>query len=182
VHDGGDGQRPRGRLRDRGSAPRLRRAGQTARDDGGGHAVGRRRGRPRYPEGDEAPHDPAQLSRLPAQRGAAGGVRRREVAPPAVAGMYGKSAATFPERVVCLSTEHVEVCYALGAGERVVGVPGTARRPPEARDKPTVGGFTTFRADRILDLRPDLVLAFSDLQAEVSAELIRAGVPVFCTN
>jgi iron complex transport system substrate-binding protein len=64
----------------------------------------------------------------------------------------------------------------------VVGVPGTAHRPPEARDKPKVGGFTSFRVDRILALEPDLVLAFSDLQADIVAELIRAGVPVFCTN
>jgi iron complex transport system substrate-binding protein len=84
--------------------------------------------------------------------------------------------------VVCLTAEHVEICYALGAGERVVGVPGTAHRPPEARDKPTVGGFTSFRADRILALEPDLVLAFSDLQADISAELIKGGATVLCTN
>jgi len=96
--------------------------------------------------------------------------------------MYGKSAADFPDRVVCLSAEHVELCYALGAGDRVVGVPGTADRPPEAREKPKVGGFTTFRADRILDLEPDLVLAFSDLQRDVVGELITAGVTVLCTN
>jgi iron complex transport system substrate-binding protein len=64
----------------------------------------------------------------------------------------------------------------------VVGVPGTVRHPPEAREKPKVGGFTSFRTDRILALEPDLVLAFSDLQADVAAELIRAGLPVFCTN
>ena len=96
--------------------------------------------------------------------------------------MYGKSPVDFPRRIVCLSAEHVEICYALGAGDRVVGVPGTAHRPPEARDKPKVGGFTTFRVDRILALEPDLVLAFSDLQADVVAELIRAGLPVFCSN
>ncbi len=96
--------------------------------------------------------------------------------------MYGKSPASFPRRIVCLTAEHVEICYALGAGDRVVGVPGTARRPAEARDKPRVGGFTTFRVDRIQELEPDLVLAFSDLQADVSAELIRAGLSVFCTN
>ena len=96
--------------------------------------------------------------------------------------MYGSAAVSFPRRIVCLTAEHVETCYALGAGERVVGVPGTAERPPEAREKPRVGGFTTFRVDRILDLQPDLVLAFSDLQAEVSGELIRAGVPLFCSN
>ncbi|HEV8437248.1 MAG TPA: cobalamin-binding protein [Methylomirabilota bacterium] len=96
--------------------------------------------------------------------------------------MYGKAGAEYPARIVCLTSDHVETCYALGAGDRVVGVPGTAHRPPEARQKPKVGGFTTFRADRILDLQPDLVLAFSDLQAEVGAELIRAGVTVFCSN
>src|SRR6266511_2072476 len=96
--------------------------------------------------------------------------------------MYGKSPTDFPRRIECLTAENVEICYALGAGERVVGVPGTAHRPPEARKKPKVGGFTSFRVDRILDLAPDLVLAFSDLQAEISAELIKAGVPVFCSN
>jgi iron complex transport system substrate-binding protein len=96
--------------------------------------------------------------------------------------MYGKSPTDFPRRIVCLTSEHVEICYALGAGERVVGVPGTAHRPSEAREKPKVGGFTTFRVDRILDLSPDLVLAFSDLQAPISADLIMAGVPVFCSN
>jgi iron complex transport system substrate-binding protein len=96
--------------------------------------------------------------------------------------MYGKAATDFPRRIVCLTAEHVEICHALGAGDRVVGVPGTVRRPPEARDKPKVGGFTSFRSDRILQLEPDLVLGFSDLQADISAELIRAGVPVLCTN
>ena len=96
--------------------------------------------------------------------------------------MYGKGSADFPQRIVCLSSEHVEICYALGAGARVVGVPGTAHRPPEAREKPKVGGFTSFRTDKILQLEPDVVLAFSDLQADISAELIRAGRPVFCSN
>jgi iron complex transport system substrate-binding protein len=96
--------------------------------------------------------------------------------------MYGKSPTDFPRRIVCLTPEHVEICYALGAGERVVGIPGTAQRPPDAREKAKVGGFTTFRADRILGLEPDLVLAFSDLQADISADLIKAGIPVFCSN
>lgn len=96
--------------------------------------------------------------------------------------MYGKSDTGYPQRIVCLSSEHVEICYALGAGERVVGVPGTAHRPAEARDKPRIGGFTSFRVDKIRELEPDLVLAFSDLQADISAELIRAGLPVFCSN
>src|SRR4030095_5189502 len=96
--------------------------------------------------------------------------------------MYGKSDTGSPQRIVCLSSEHVEICYALGAGERVVGVPGTAQRPAEPRDKPRIGGFTSFRVDKIRELEPDLVLAFSDLQADISAELIRAGLPVFCSN
>jgi iron complex transport system substrate-binding protein len=96
--------------------------------------------------------------------------------------MYGKAGADFPRRVVCLTAETTEIVYLVGAGDRVVGVPGTARRPPEAREKARVGGFTTFRRDRILALEPDLVLAFSDLQREIVAELIGAGVTVLCTN
>jgi iron complex transport system substrate-binding protein len=103
---------------------------------------------------------------------------------PALAGsrVYGKSPIDFPERVVCLTSETVEIAYAVGAGDRVVGIPGTVRRPEEALAKPRVGGFTTFRTDRILALQPDLVLAFSDLQADIARELIAAGVPVLCTN
>ena len=93
--------------------------------------------------------------------------------------MYGAADVHHPRRIVCLSAEHAEICHALGAGERVVGVPGTFRRVAET---PRVGGFTSFRVDRILALEPDLVLAFSDLQAEVCAELIRAGRTVLCTN
>src|SRR5256712_10192841 len=96
--------------------------------------------------------------------------------------MYGTGSTEFPERVVCLTAETVEIAYRVGAGERVVGVPGTARWPPEAREKPKVGGFTTFRLDKILALQPDLVLAFSDLQADVLRDLIGSGVTVLCTN
>ncbi|HEU4370192.1 MAG TPA: cobalamin-binding protein [Methylomirabilota bacterium] len=96
--------------------------------------------------------------------------------------MYGKSAIDFPRRIVCLTAETTEIAFALGAGDRVVGVPGTARRPEAARERARVGGFTTFRADKILALEPDLVLAFSDLQREVVGELIAAGITVLCTN
>src|SRR5918995_6506585 len=96
--------------------------------------------------------------------------------------MYGKTAVDFPRRIVCLTAETTEIAFALGAGERVVGVPGTARRPEAARERARVGGFTTFRTDKILALEPDLVLAFSDLQREVVSELIAAGVSVLCTN
>ena len=96
--------------------------------------------------------------------------------------MYGASRIDFPQRVVCLTAETTEIAFTLGAGDRVVGVPGTARRPEQARERARVGGFTTFRTDRILALEPDLVLAFSDLQREVVGELIAAGVAVLCTN
>jgi iron complex transport system substrate-binding protein len=96
--------------------------------------------------------------------------------------MYGKAAVDFPQRIVCLTADTAEIAFMVGAGDRVVGVPGTARRPDAARERARVGGFTTFRVDRILALRPDLVLAFSDLQRDVVGELIGAGVPVLCTN
>ncbi len=96
--------------------------------------------------------------------------------------MYGESSIDFPRRVVCLTAETAEIAHVLGAGDRVVGVPGTARRPEAVRDKARVGGFTTFRTDRILSLEPDLVLAFSDLQQDIVRDLIGAGITVLCTN
>ena len=96
--------------------------------------------------------------------------------------MYGKTAVDFPQRIVCLTSETAEIAYLVGAGERVVGVPGTARRPDAVREKARVGGFTTFRLDKILALEPDLVLAFSDLQREIVRDLVGAGVSVLCTN
>jgi iron complex transport system substrate-binding protein len=96
--------------------------------------------------------------------------------------MYGKAGVDFPQRIVCLTAETAEIAYMVGAGDRVVGVPGTARRPDAVLDKARVGGFTTFRVDKILALEPDLVLAFSDLQRGVVADLIAAGVTVLCTN
>ena len=96
--------------------------------------------------------------------------------------MYGKTAVDFPQRVVCLTAETAEIAFTLGAGDRVVGVPGTARRPDAVRERARVGGFTTFRTDKILALEPDLVLAFSNLQADIVSELIAAGVTVLCTN
>jgi iron complex transport system substrate-binding protein len=96
--------------------------------------------------------------------------------------VYGAAAIDFPQRVVCLTSETAEIAYLLGAGDRVVGVPGTVRRPEAARHKVRVGGFTTFRMDTILGLQPDLVLAFSDLQKDMVRDLVAAGVPVLCTN
>lgn len=96
--------------------------------------------------------------------------------------MYGKTSIEFPRRIVCLTAETAEIAHLVGAGDRVVGVPGTARRPEAVREKARVGGFTSFRLDRILALEPDLVLGFSDLQKDVVRDLIGAGVTVLCTN
>src|SRR5258706_843687 len=96
--------------------------------------------------------------------------------------MYGKSSIDYPRRIVCLTAETAEIAFLVGAGERVVGVPGTARRPDAVREKAKVGGFTTFKLEKILALEPDLVLAFSDLQRDIVRDLIGAGVSVLCTN
>lgn len=87
-----------------------------------------------------------------------------------------------PRRIVCLTAETTEVAFAVGAGDRVVGVSGYAVRPPEARRLPKVGAFQTAAIERILALEPDLVLGFSDIQAQLAAELIRAGATVLVTN
>ena len=88
-----------------------------------------------------------------------------------------------PQRIVCLTEETVETLYRLGEQDRIVGISGHTVRPPEARrTKPRVGGFTTARLDKILALAPDLVLAFSDLQADIAAALARSGVAVHLFN
>lgn len=88
-----------------------------------------------------------------------------------------------PERIVCLTEETVETLYLLGAQDRIVGVTGYAVRPPSVRrEKPRVGAFTSADVPKILALGPDLVLTFSDLQAPIAAELIRAGVAVHAFN
>ena len=88
----------------------------------------------------------------------------------------------YPRRIVCLTEETTETLYLLGAGDLVVGVSGYTARPPEARQKPKVSAFITARFDKILALDPDLVLAFSDLQADIVAELIRRGRTVVTFN
>ena len=88
----------------------------------------------------------------------------------------------YPERIVCLTEETTETLYLLGQGHRIVGVSGYTVRPPEARQKPKVSAFINARFDKIEALRPDLVLAFSDLQADLSAELVRRGIPVVTFN
>jgi iron complex transport system substrate-binding protein len=88
-----------------------------------------------------------------------------------------------PQRIVCLTEETVETLYLLGEQDRIVGISGYCVRPHEARrDKPRVSAFTSADIPKILDLRPDLVLSFSDLQADIVASLIRRGAAVHAFN
>jgi iron complex transport system substrate-binding protein len=88
----------------------------------------------------------------------------------------------YPERIVCLTEETTETLYLLGQGDRIVGVSGYTVRPPEARLKPKVSAFINAKFDTIEALKPDLVLAFSDLQADLAAELARRGINVVVFN
>jgi iron complex transport system substrate-binding protein len=88
-----------------------------------------------------------------------------------------------PQRIVCLTEETVETLYLLGEEHRVVGISGFVMRPPQARrEKPRVSAFTSADIPKIFALEPDLVLTFSDLQAEIASTLIRAGVSVHAFN
>src|SRR5438477_8903138 len=88
----------------------------------------------------------------------------------------------YPNRIICLTEETTETLYLLGQQDRVVGGSGYTVRPPEARQKPKVSAFISAKFDKIEALRPDLVLAFSDLQADLAAELVKRGLPVFTFN
>jgi iron complex transport system substrate-binding protein len=88
----------------------------------------------------------------------------------------------FPKRIVCLTEETTETLYLLGEGDRVVGVSGYTVRPPEARRKPRVSAFISANFRKIEALRPDLILTFSDLQADIASELVRRGHAVFTFN
>ncbi len=91
--------------------------------------------------------------------------------------------SAFPERLVCLTEETTETLYLLGEDWRIVGISGFTVRPPRARrEKPRVSAFTSAKTARIVALKPDLVLGFSDLQADIAAELIRAGLEVHVFN
>lgn len=88
-----------------------------------------------------------------------------------------------PQRIVCLTEETVETLYLIGEQHRIVGVSGYAVRPPQVRrEKPRVSAFISADVPKILALEPDLVLTFSDLQADIVAELVRAGVAVHAFN
>ena len=88
-----------------------------------------------------------------------------------------------PRRIVCLTEEPTETLYALGEQDRIVGISGFTVRPPAARrEKPKVSAFTSAKIGAILDLRPDFVVGFSDIQADIAAELVRHGVEVWIAN
>ena len=88
-----------------------------------------------------------------------------------------------PQRIICMTEETTEWLYLLGQQERIVGISGYTVRPRRARDeKPRVSAFTSAKIDKILELRPDCVLGFSDLQADIAASLIRHGVQVTVFN
>ena len=89
----------------------------------------------------------------------------------------------FPSRIICLTEETVEVLYDLGAEDLIVGISGYVVRPSRARkEKPRVSTFQSAKIEKILDLKPDLVLGFSDIQADICRELIKNGINVYCSN
>src|SRR5580700_10384190 len=110
--------------------------------------------------------------------------RRRKVGPPLMPLLISSppQIAEFPRRIVCLTDETTDVLYLLGEQDRIVGVSGYTTRPPEARRKPRVSAFRNAKFDAILDLKPDLVLTFSDVQAEITRELVLRGVTVLNFN
>jgi len=90
---------------------------------------------------------------------------------------------SYPSRIVCLTEETTETLYLLGEQQRIAGISGFTVRPPEARkEKPKVSAFTSAKIDKILALEPDLVLGFSNLQADIAAQLIREGIAVHVFN
>ncbi len=91
--------------------------------------------------------------------------------------------AKYPERIVCLTEETTETLYLLGEQDRIVGISGFTVRPPQARkEKPRVSAFTSAKIDKIMDLKPDLVIGFSDLQADIARDLIKLGANVLLLN
>ncbi|MGE5625151.1 MAG: cobalamin-binding protein [Bacillota bacterium] len=89
----------------------------------------------------------------------------------------------YPERIVCLTEETTETIYLLKEDARIVGISGFTVRPPEARkEKPKVSAFTSAKLDKIAVLKPDLVLGFSDLQADIAADLVKRGIEVHVFN
>ncbi len=88
-----------------------------------------------------------------------------------------------PRRIVCLTEEPTEVLYSIGEQDRIVGISGFTVRPPRARkEKPKVSAFTSAKIEEILKLNPDFVVGFSDIQADIARDLIKAGVEVWISN
>src|SRR5690349_644944 len=91
--------------------------------------------------------------------------------------------ARYPERIVCLTEESTETLYLLGEERRIAGISGYTVRPPRARrEKPRVSAFLSAKNERILELKPDLVVGFSDLQADIARDLTKAGLNVLIFN
>src|ERR1700691_2796920 len=89
----------------------------------------------------------------------------------------------YPSRIICLTEEPTEVLYALGEQDRIVGISGFTVRPKRARqEKPRVSAFTSAKLDRILALKPDFVVGFSDIQADIAQALIKSGIEVWISN
>jgi iron complex transport system substrate-binding protein len=92
-------------------------------------------------------------------------------------------AERYPERIVCLTEETTETLYLLGEDRRIVGISGYTVRPPRARrEKPKVSAFLSAKIDKIIELEPDLVIGFSDLQADIARDLAKAGLSVLLLN
>jgi iron complex transport system substrate-binding protein len=95
----------------------------------------------------------------------------------------GEGRPIYPQRIVCLTEEPTEVLYALGEERRIVGISGFTVRPPRARrEKPKVSAFTSAKVDEITRLEPDLVVGFSDIQADIAQALVKRGVEVWIAN
>src|SRR5918994_2477756 len=91
--------------------------------------------------------------------------------------------ARYPERIVCLTEESTETLYLLGEERRIVGISGYTVRPARARkEKPRVSAFLSAKNEKILELKPDLVIGFSDLQADIARDLAKAGLNVLLFN
>jgi len=89
----------------------------------------------------------------------------------------------YPRRIICMTEEPTEVLYALGLEDRIVGISGFTVRPARARrEKPRVSAFISAKIDRILELKPDFVIGFSDIQADIAQALIKRGVEVWISN
>src|SRR5580704_10283318 len=126
---------------------------------------------PLQPSGNSSADDAISFRLASARRNIANGTNRRQTR------MFP------PERIICLTEETVETLYLIGEERRIVGISGYTVRPPRARhEKPRVSAFTSADIPKILALTPDLVLTFSDLQADIAAALIREGIDVHAFN